>query len=150
MQRNRKLAGMTLILLATMLTNLFLVGTARAQGQAPAYFGKFTLPYQVRWGGRVLQPGDYTVTIKSTGSPMIALIRAADGNAVTYVMNGSLSEHTNGVNALLIRERGGQLIVHSLALADLGMVLIYDPSLVKEPVREAGVKREVPILSAKK
>jgi len=149
MQRNRKLAETTL-LLAALLTSLLFVGTTQAQGQLPAYIGKFTLPYQVRWGGSVLRPGDYTLSIKSTGSPMIALVRTADGDAVTYVMNGSLSAHTNGVNALLIRERDGQLIVHSLALADLGVVLIYDPSLAHEPVKEARIKHAVPVMSAKK
>jgi len=148
MQRNRKLAETTL-LLAALLTSLFFVGTTQAQG-LPAYIGKFTLPYQVRWGGSVLRPGDYTFTIKSTKSPMIALVRTADGDAVTYVMNGSLSGHTNGVNALLIRERDGQLIVHSLALADLGVVLIYDPSLAQEPVKEARVKHSVSVMLAKK
>ena len=149
MRRNRKLAETTILLVA-LLTSLCFARTSRAQGQVPAYKGKFTLPYQVRWGGSVLRPGDYTVTIKSTGSPMIALVRTAGGDAVTYVLNGSLSGHTNGINALLISEKGGQLIVHSLALADLGVVLIYDPSLAQEPVKEARAKQSVPVMSAKK
>jgi len=40
----------------------------------------------------------------------------------------------NGVNALLVKEKDGQLTVHSLSLTDLGMVLFYDPSLAREPV----------------
>jgi hypothetical protein len=149
MKRKLKLAG-TRMLLAALLTSLFFVGTARAQAQLPAFFGKFTLPYQVRWGGSVLRPGDYTLTIKSTGSPMIALVRTAHGDAVTYVMNGSLNGHTNGVNALLITDRGGQLTVHALALADLGVVLIYDRSLGKGPAKEARVEHTIPVMSAKK
>ena len=150
MTGNRNQAATTL-LLAALLASLVFVGTALAQGP-PAYVGKFTLPYQVRWGGSVLRPGDYTLTIKSTGSPMIALVRTADGDPVTYVMNGSLSGHTNGVNALLIKEKGGQLIVHSLALADLGVVLIYEPSLAHEKplVQEARNAQSVPVTSANK
>ena len=81
---------------------------------------------------------------------MIALIRTAEGNAVTYVMNGSVSTPSNHTNTLLLRENKGQFVVHSLALADLGVVLIYDPSLANEPVKEARQERSVPILLADK
>ena len=36
-----------------------------------------------------------------------------------------------------MKEKDGQLCVHTLALADLGMVLIYDPALAREVVQEA-------------
>ncbi len=149
MQRNQRMAG-TALLVAVLLTSLFFVGTALAQGQSPAYVGKFTLTYQIHWGKSVLQPGNYTITIKSTGTPIIALIRKADGDAVTHVMSGGRSGNTNGVNGLLIKEKDGQLIVHSLALADLGMVLIYDPTLAREKVQEARVSQTVPVMWAKK
>lgn len=149
MQRNRNLTQ-TALLVAALLTSLLFVGTARAQAQSPAYVGKFTLAYEVVWGKSVLQPGNYTITIKSTGAPIIALIRNSDGDAVTHVVSGSRSDNTNGVNALLIKEKGGQFTVHSLALADLGMVLIYDPSLARETVQEARVSQTVPVMWAKK
>ena len=149
MRRIQKTAQ-TMLLMAFLAGSLFFARPAHAQAQRPAFFGTFTLPYQVRWGGSVLQPGKYSVTIKSTGSPMIALVRTADGNAVTYVVNGSISTHTNSENALLLREKKGQFVVHSLDLADLGVVLIYDPTLAKEPVMEARVKQTVPVMSAKK
>ena len=131
----------------------FLFATAaQAQGQRPAYAGKFTLPYEVHWGKSVLPPGDYTLTIKSTGAPMIALLRSASGDAITYVVNRSVDTGSKGMNALLIKERGGQRIVHSLALNDLGLVLIYDPSLAHEKplVQEAKNVRAVPVISANK
>jgi hypothetical protein len=140
----------TALLVAVLLTSLFFVGTALAQGQSPAYVGKFTLTYQIHWGKSVLQPGNYTITIKSIRTPIIALIRKADGDPVTNVMSGGRSRNTNGVNGLLIEEKDGQLIVHSLALADLGMVLIYDPTLAREKVQEARVSQTVPVMSAKK
>ena len=40
--------------------------------------------------------------------------------------------------------------MHSLALADLGMVLIYDPSLAREAVLEARASKTVPVTLAKK
>jgi len=149
MQRNRNLAGRTL-LLAALLMSFFLGGSTQAQAQHPAFTGKFTLPYPVRWGGNALQPGDYTLIIKSTGSPVIALVRTANGDAVTYVVSGSISGKTDGQNALLIRESRGQFVVHSLALAELGIVLVYDPSLSGQQVKEAQVKHSIPVMTAKK
>jgi hypothetical protein len=142
--------SLRLLTLAALLTSLFFVGTARAQGQSPAYVGKFTLTYQIHWCKSVLQPGNYTITFKSTGTPIIASIYNVDGNAVTFVMSGARSGNTNGMNALLIKEKDGQLRVHSLALADLGMVLIYDPSLARETVQEARVSKTIPVTWAKK
>jgi hypothetical protein len=132
--------------------SFFFATAAQAQGLRPAYVGKFTLPYEVHWGKSVLPPGDYSITIKSTGTPMIALIRSASGNAFTYVMNGSVDTDPKGMNALLIKEQGGQRIVHSLALNDLGVVLIYEPSLAHEKplVQEARNARAVPVTSANK
>jgi hypothetical protein len=149
MQGNRKTMGMAM-LVAALFTSLFFVDTARAQGAVPAFVGKFTLPYQVHWGKSVLQPGDYTITIVSAAAPTIASIRNAEGDAVTYVMSGTRSGNTNGVNALLIKEKDGQLRVHSLALADMKMILIYDPRLAREPVQEARVSQMVPVMWAKK
>jgi hypothetical protein len=81
---------------------------------------------------------------------MIASIRNAEGDAVSLVMTGDRSEKTNGVNALLIKEKEGQLKVHSLAIADLGIVLIYDPGLAREAVQEGRATHSVPVIWAKK
>ena len=98
---------------------------------------------------RLFQPGNYTITIKSTGAPIIALVRNSDGDAVTHVVSGARSGNPNGVNAILVKEKGGQLKVHSLALADLGMVLIYDPGLAREAVQEARASKTVPVMWTK-
>ena len=149
MGRNQRLVGTTL-LLAVLLTSLFFAGTARAQGALPAFVGRFTLLYQVHWGKIVLQPGNYTITIVSTAVPTIACIRNTKGDAVTYVASGARSRNTIGMNALLIKEKDGELRVHSLELADLEMVLIYDRSLARETVEQARVSHTVPVTWAKK
>jgi hypothetical protein len=149
MARNQRIVRMAL-LVAVLLMSLFSVGPARAQGQSPAYVGTFTTTNQIQWSTTVLQPGSYTITIKSTGSPIVASIRNAKGDAVTHVVSGARTGKTNGVNALLIKEKNGQLQVHSLALADLGMVLIYDPGLAREAVQEARASKTLPVTWAKK
>ncbi len=139
-------------LVIALLASFFFAGAAQAQGLRPAFAGKFTLPYEVHWGKNVLPPGDYSITIKSTGTPMIAFVRSAEGKAITYLMNGSVDTDPRGQNALLIKERGGQRIVHSLALNDLGVVLIYEPLLAHEKpmVQEARNIQAVPVTSATK
>jgi hypothetical protein len=148
MQGNRKTMGMAM-LVAALFTSLFFVDTARAQGAVPAFVEKFTLPYQVHWGKSVLQPGDYTIAIRSVGTPIIAIISNAEGHPVTQVMCGVRNDQTNG-NALFVKEKDGQLTIHSLSLANLGMVLVYDPALAQKPVEEARANQTVPVISASK
>ncbi len=139
------------LLAGALLTSFLFASVAGAQSNV--YQGKFTLPYEVRWSGSTLPAGDYLIKIKSTGSPMIALVRSTSGkSAVTYVMNGSVDTDPRGQNALLIGTRNGKNIVHSLAIADLGVVLVYDPGLAHEKpsAEEARANRSVPIVSAKK
>jgi hypothetical protein len=137
-------------LLAALVTSLFFTGTLQAQAQHPTYVGKFTLTQQIHWGKTALQPGKYTVSINSTVAPMIGTIRTVAGDGVSIVMSQARTENKNGVNALLIKEKDGQPTVHSLALAELGMVLIYDPTLARETVQEARVSQTVPVMWAKK
>jgi len=137
------------LLVVVALTSLF-AGTANAQAISPTYVGKFTLTAETHWGKAVLQPGSYTITIKSTGSPVIALIRNANGDAFTYEVSGAQSRNHNGLNALLIGEKHGQLTVHSLALAELGIVLVYDRSLAREKTQYAQQDQAVPVAWAKK
>jgi hypothetical protein len=142
--------SLRLLTLAALLTSLFFVGTARAQGQSPTYVGKFTLTYQIHWGKTVLQPGKYKVSINSIGAPIIGTIRTVAGDGVSIVMSQARTGNKNGVNGLLIKEKDGQPIVHSLAIADLGVVLIYDPTLARETVQEARVSKTIPVTWAKK
>ena len=138
------------MLFAALLVSLFFVGISQAQGDLPAYVGKFTLTDQIHWDKSVLQPGDYTITIGSTSMPIIALIRNGEGRPVARLLSGVRSGNPSVVNALLLKEKDGQFWVHSLALADLRMVLIYDPTLARETVQEARVNKTVPVTWAKK
>jgi hypothetical protein len=150
MERNQRMVGSTLLLVA-LFASLFFAGTSRAQSQAPAYVGKFTLTHQIHWGKTVLEPGRYTVSLNSTVAPTtIATIRTVDGEGVFMVMSQARSRDNNGVNALLLKEKDGKPTVYSLALADLGMVLIYDPSLARQRPQEARLSKAVPVMWAKK
>ncbi len=149
MRRDQNAVGIRMMLSAVVMSLLF-VGVAQGQTDLPVYRGKFTLTDQVCWGKRVLGPGDYTITLQSTGTPAIAVVSKADGTARFRVVSTIRSGPASRVNALLAQDKDGQLTVHSLSLADLGMVLIYDASLARESVRDARVSRTVPVMWAKK
>src|SRR3984885_6688018 len=137
MERNQRVVSSTLLMVA-LFASLFFAGAARAQSQAPAYVGKFTLTHQIHWCKTVLKPGKYTVSLNSTVTPItITTIRTVDGDGVCIVMSQARIGDNNGVNALLIKQKDGKPTVYSLALADLGMALIYDPSLAQERPQEA-------------
>jgi hypothetical protein len=149
MRRKLDVAGTVLVVLG-FLAALSLAATASAQMGPAKYVGRFTLQSSVHWGKSTLQPGTYTVTIRSTGVPMIAVIRDSQGRAVTDVMTGARSSRTDGLNALLIREKDGQLRVCSLALSDLGIDLIFDRAPAQERPQEARFSQKVPVLWAAK
>ena len=143
------MVGSTLLLVA-LLASPFLTHTAWAQGQPPAYVGEFTITHQIHWGKTVLRPGKYKVSINSILASNIGTIRTVAGDGVSIVMSQARTGNKNGVNGLLIKEKDGQLTVHSLAIADLGVVLIYDPTLARETVQEARVSQTIPVTWAKK
>jgi len=138
------------MLFAALSISLIVVGIAQAQMELPVFRGKFTLTTQVQWGKTVLPPGNYTITIGSSSIPTIASIRDGSGRPVADFMSGIDDGKTSAGNALLIREKNGQLRVYSLALASLGKVLVYDRALAREAVMEARAPQTVPVMLAKR
>jgi hypothetical protein len=94
--------------------------------------------------------GDYTITLGFIFPPWFAVVRDHDGRSVAIVMSRLPSEKASVEKSALLKEKNGQLCVHSLLLADLRMVLIYDPVLARERVQEAPVSQTVPLMYAKK
>jgi hypothetical protein len=149
MTRNSRMPG-SRVLVTALFVSLLSIVALHAQTGVPAYVGGFTLSQPIQWNTTILQPGDYTITIGSTGSPVIALISTVSGRPVALLKNLSRSDSANGRNALLLKEKNGRLQVYSLALADLGMVLIYDPALARQAVLESQIGRTVPVIWAKR
>jgi len=147
--RNIRLLAFGKLLLAALGISLIVVGIAHAQLGIPTLTGKFRLTNPVLWGKTLLQPGDYTVTIESINSPTAALIRDGSGRPVARFITGIDAGKTSAGNALLIREKGGQLLVYALSLASLGKVLVYDRALAQEEVMEALGPQTVPVVLAK-
>lgn len=138
------------MLFATLSISLILVGIAQAQLGVPTFTGKFTLTTQVQWGKTVLPPDNYTITIESSSLPIIVSIRDGSGRPVARFMSGIDNGKTSAGNALLIREKNGQLRVYALALASLGEVLVYDRAFAPEEILEARTPQTVPVMLAKR
>jgi len=150
MRTHRALAVTKLFLVALVMTLLF-AGRTRAQGAADsAYIGELTLTKQIHWGKSVLRPGHYTMIISSSSSPVIVKVQNEDTGESFRVVTVVHEEKTTGSNALLLQTRNGEPTVHSLSLPEIGMVLIYEPTLKHEHVLEARASQALPVLLARK
>jgi len=135
---------------AALAASLALVRPASAQDVSACFTGKFTLTSPVHWGKATLPPGTYSLRIDSTTLPIMAIIRSDSSTFAIRVITVATGDYHNGSNALRLNARNGSLVVHSLALADLDTVLIYDPSPAQEEVDEAHAGPTVSVLVARK
>ena len=132
-----------------LVASLLLVGVALA---APVYRGFFTLPYDALWGQTTLPAGDYMIRFEDVGSrPFLVIMETKSGKDVAFLAPVATNETTpTGQNALLIANTGNQRVIHSLQLAELGEVFVYDSKAAREEVREASHTQTVPIIAMKK
>ena len=119
---------------------------------APPYRGSFTLPYEVRWGQTTLPAGGYMIRFEDVGSrPFLVIMETKSGRDVAFLAPVATNETTStGQSALLIANTGNQRVIHSLRLAELGEVFVYDSKAAREEVREASHTQTVPIIAMKK
>ena len=126
------------------------VFTTAATAQ-PSFAGKFTLPYEVRWGQAVLPAGDYVIRMDATASP--AKITPANGSSAGVYTEYPLVEdsHMSGVY-LTITNHANQRRVRSLNLPQLGKVIVFAPltKSEREAYAKAGQINTVPVVTAKK
>jgi hypothetical protein len=125
---------------------------ASVANAAPLYRGRFSLPYEVRWGHVVLPAGEYLLRFVDIQTRVFVVIQdAKTGKDITYLAAVTNGE-AKGTSALLIADKSNQRVVHSLRLAELGEVFIYEPALARraENVREAQIVQTLPIVAAKR
>jgi hypothetical protein len=137
-------------LLATVL--LAICSFARPANAQAQFQGRFTLPYAAHWGKAVLPAGDFLLTFtRFEGTAMLVVQDAKSGRYIADEPINITEESTKGQSALLIGTRAGQRIVHSLRIAELGQVFVYDSALAHEyAVQEAHQTQAVPVSMAKK
>ena len=139
---------MKILLTLGLLVSFLWAGVANA---APLYRGRFSLPYEVRWGQAVLPAGEYLFRFEDDKTRVFVVIQEAkSGKDIAYLAPVTTSEAL-GTSALLIADEG-ERVVQSLRVAELGETFVYKPALVRgtEDVRETHNLQTLPIVAAKK
>lgn len=135
-----------------LLSAVILFGMMAPAAKAQSYFnGKFDLPFEAHWGAAVLPPGSYVFKVTNNDVYPVLIVRKAKTlEFVAYERVDFTQSSTNGKSALLIGTKGGQQVVHSVRIAELGQVFVCDPALANEAAHAyvARQSQDVPVLVA--
>jgi hypothetical protein len=135
MKTNRSYTMVRSLVLALASAFIF-AGLASAQTAA----GKFTLPFEARWGLATLPAGDYSFTLDKPG-PGSIVQRSRGTKNVALVVSQSYSMESSGPSALtVVRDSTGNT-VRDLRLPEIGVVLHYAPH--KPGRASAAAEREI-------
>jgi len=132
--------GIAAALVAALVLSI-LVTPGQAQSRV-TFRGKFTLPYEVRWGKAVLPAGDYSITISSgTSLPDFVTVRSKEKTAVILVGETSKCDACQG--ELLVVQSGGQRAIRELALPGYRSVFYHaKPDVPRDELgKEKGIER---------
>lgn len=138
MKTNRNY-GMVMNLVLALASALLLAGLAGAQS-GPYTTGKFTLPFEARWGLATLPAGDYEFTMdnmKPTGA--IEIFRGT--KAVALISSQGYNELSAGQAQLRVVRTAQGNVVRDLSLPEIGKVLHYAPH--KPGRSSAAAEREI-------
>lgn len=123
---------MTLALLGTS----FGTGLANAQGLT----GKFTLPFEARWGLATLAAGDYSFKLDRAPGGSLHLYRGTKPVALIYAQ--SFDQKASGRSTLMVVRDESTATIREMSLPDAGLVLYYAPPKAKrgsaQEERQAG------------
>jgi len=126
-----------------LLATCFNAGLASAQ----VYQGKFTLPFQARWGQATLPAGDYSFTLDSVRtSCTLRLYRGKNGVAMILAQ---AQDKNNTGRAELTVEQG---TVRAFTIPEVGRVFQYAPHRSKHltATEEREIAEMVPVITTGK
>ena len=114
---------------------------------AQEFQGKFTLPFQARWGRASLPAGNYSFTVGSPGTPF-RLHLYSGRKCVGVIMAQSFDKTYSGPAELTVEEG----TVRTLNLPEIGIVLQYAPRRPKQLTapEERQLAQMVPVTAASK
>lgn len=107
---------------------LALLATVVSAGllSAEDFQGKFTLPFEAKWGLATLPPGDYAFRINPAVAPYTVQVqREGKGVAIITASDGRSESGPSGQSQLIVVRRGKKGTIRALQLAEAGVVLSY-------------------------
>jgi len=134
--RRFTLSSLVLALLASCLG----AGMARAQEMK----GKFTLPFDARWGQATLPAGEYSFTVDQSQASARVVLSGYRTAAIIHAQ-GYNPKSADSSALVLVSDRGMNT-VRELKLAELGVVLYFTPSRPHQTAaEERQIARVIPI-----
>lgn len=141
MKTKRMVLGIAAVLVAALVLSI-LAAPGQAQGNRVTFRGKFTLPYEVRWGKSVLPAGDYSIAISSGSNlPDFVTVRSKERAAVILVGETSKCDSCQG--ELLVVQSGGRRAIRELSVPGYRSVFYHaKPDVPREELgKQKGIER---------
>jgi hypothetical protein len=126
-------------------------GILSAQAPGSVYKGKFTLPFETRWGTAILPAGDYSLSLNSTTMPVRATIRGENG-AVLIQAEAMATRSGSDKSSLIVVRNSRRGVVRSLYLAEIGAAFYFGaPKAERQPIAQGPeLIQRIPVLAAGK
>ena len=100
---------------------------AASQGKAQGtYTGKFTLPFEARWGIAVLTPGDYTISLElDSGRTFNYLLVRGEGKTAMILATLTDQKEISNHSELTVVKTAAGYAVQTLEAGQAGLTLSY-------------------------
>ena len=117
------------------------MGASVMPAHAQTTTGTFSLTHKVLWAGAVLSPGDYAFSLDTQSLPARISVRHVDGPMVGIILPQTItSDDFVGGSSLILHQEGGESVVSTLRLKNVGMALEFaSPKLAKPVTETAGL-----------
>jgi hypothetical protein len=120
-----------------------------ALGLAQDYHGKFTLPFEAKWGSAVLPAGDYTLSLRQgyATEGYAVFLRGEGKNAIILPVTTTNPKEESSHSKLILVDTGGRYAVRSFEVAELGLTFEYRiaKSGTKQMANQRGFMRHIPV-----
>jgi len=112
------------------------------------YKAKFDLPFAARWGGALLEPGEYTISVEQGLAMRLIVIRGEGGTAVRIAGPYNLEPSAED-DRLTFTNVGGTYVLEQFGSGSLGQSFTFavPKSLQGQSARGGGRARDTVVLS---
>ena len=148
MNSTRSLKSVRILLLAVLAA-----GLSASLASAQEYEGKFTLPFEARWGLAVLPAGDYSFRVNASQMPYVVSVSQGLRHVALIIADGGASKaEVAGSSALIAVRSAGSYRIRALQLEEVGVVLEYMPPKAERQIlaQQPVLFQRVPVIAAGK